>query len=175
MIDYELFTNLYTICFVFIIGGLFVVLLTTYSQSSGAIMGTISGYSATLFATIILTIISISSITEANHTILQWIRLLLPFIFLIGILVTSLIIVGTNYTEIVKGQITGYYQIFAFISVIFTMLQMYLVLITVKTIEFQSTASFESNTFAKIILLGIFNIITLISLGIIVKNYSTDG
>jgi uncharacterized membrane protein len=174
--DYELFTNLTNISYAFIIAGLLVVLLTVGSSNEGAVIATISGYSASACAILLLT-----GLTYTNITSTQWpgifkiLNILTPFIILLVIFGLSIALVSKYFDRIVNNRVSQYYNLFSFMSVVFIFIQIMLFFSSIKEVEFKERGIIKPLTISKLILLGLINVIILISLGVSLKYSSTDG
>lgn len=173
----ELFTNISNISYAFIIAGLIVVLLTTNTKSPGAVIGTISGYALSLCAVLLLTGLTYTNLTTNKFvpTFSKILSTLVPFIMLLVIFGLSLAVVSSFYDKIANNRVTKYYGVFSSISVVFIIMQVILFYNSIKEPEFNLNGYIKPLTVSKLLLLGIINIIVIITLAITLKFYSTDG
>ena len=172
-----LFDSIINISYAFILGGLIVVLLTVGSHNQNALIGTISGYAASTCATILLAGLTYTSITNGLKRP-EWgdiISTLVPFLILFMIFGFSLALISIFFDNISENRVSDYYGMFSYISVIFIVLQVWIFFYATKTKAFRENGFIDRVTLLKLLLLAIFNILTLITLGVTLKYFSTDG
>jgi hypothetical protein len=100
---------------------------------------------------------------------------LIPFIVLIIIFGFSLALVSIYFNKIAENRISDYYSMFSFISVTFILLQVWIFFVATKQKAFRDNGFINKVTLLKLLLLSIFNLLTLVTLGITLKYFSTDG
>ena len=180
MISSNINKNINNISYSLLYGGLIVVMLTLGSLNKDALSGTIGGYSASwigilfLFA---LTYTNYSSSSIQNDSF-SWKTLgliFLPYLILLGIIGYSLALIGIYFDNISSDRVSPYYSTFSYISIIFIFIQVYIFGKATSTSAFLEQGNINSLSLVKLILLGVINIIVLISLGISLKYFSTDG
>lgn len=172
-----LFNNIINISYAFIIGGLIVVLLTVGTHNQNALIGTISGYSAATCATILLAGLTYTTITTSYNkpTWSNIISTLIPFLILFMIFGFSLALVSVYFNNIAENRVSDYYGMFSYISVIFIILQVFIFFSATQQKAFRENGYIDKVTLLKLLLLAIFNMLALITLGISLKYFSTDG
>lgn len=175
--DENLFNSIINISYAFIIGGLIVVVLTVGVKNKNALIGTITGYAAATCAVIL-----IASLTYTNIIIglkkPEWTNIILtlmPFIILVLIFGFSLSLVSLFFNKISENKVSEYYGVFSYISVTFILLQIWLFFGATKQKSFRDSGYINKVTILKLLLLSILNMLTLITLGITLKYFSTDG
>jgi hypothetical protein len=87
----------------------------------------------------------------------------------------SLSLISVFFNKIAENNVSEYYGIFSYISVTFILLQIWLFFVATKQKSFRENGFINKTTILKLLLLSIFNMITLITLGITLKYFSTDG
>jgi hypothetical protein len=177
MIDSNLFSNITNISYAFIFGGLIVVLMTVGTYNQNAVIGTISGYAAATCATLLLSCLTYLNIVTGNRKP-SWsniISVLVPFIVLFMIFGFSLALLSANFDKISQDKVGDYYRVFSYISVIFILIQVYMIHSATTLPVFRENGSINSLTSMKILLLAIVNIIVLVTTGVSLKYFSTDG
>jgi hypothetical protein len=177
MIDESLFNNILNISYAFILGGLIVVICTIGTHNKNALIGTITGYAASTCAVLLLASLTYTNITTGikNPSIMEIIFTLIPFIVLIIIFGFSLALISIYFNKIANNRISDYYGMFSFISVIFILFQVWIFFVATKQKAFRDSGFINKVTLLKLLLLSIFNMLTLITLGITLKYFSTDG
>ncbi len=169
-IDPVLYGNITNISYAFMIGGLIVVMLTVGTNNEGALTGTITGYAAATCA-----ILFMSGLVYYNYqetTILKIFSMMTPFILLLAVFIYSFVLIGIYFDRIANNRVSGYYATFSYISVVLIFTQIN-ILFTDKL--YKDTGTISQLTLSKMILIATINILALISMGISLKYFSTDG
>jgi len=177
MINQYLFDNIINISYAFIIGGLIVVLLTVGTHNQNALIGTISGYAAATCATILLAGLTYTTIITGFKKP-QWsdiISTLIPFFILFLIFGFSLALISVFFDNISQNRVSDYYGMFSYISVTFILLQIWIFYSASQQKAFRENGYIDKVTLLKLLLLAIFNMLALITLGVTLKYFSTDG
>jgi hypothetical protein len=177
MMNLYLYNNIINISYAFIIGGLIVVLLTVGTHNQNALIGTITGYAAATCATLLLAGLTYTTITT-SYKKPSWssiLTTLIPFMILCMIFGFSLALVSVYFDEIASNRVSDYYGLFSYISVIFIFLQVGLFFSASQQKAFRENGYIDKITLLQLLLLAIFNILALITLGISLKYFSTDG
>ncbi len=174
--DLDLLNNLINISYAFIFAGIFIVFITLGSHNENALIGTITGYGASIVGTLLLGGLTYYMISS-NNIWPGWKRLiysLSPFVMLLIILSLSLSYVSMYFNKIANNQITSYYSSFSYMSLIFVCFQLYYFISAINQREFRERASLNTKSVSILNLFGVINMIILITLGITLKYYSTD-
>ena len=177
MMNQYLFDNIINISYAFIIGGLIVVLLTVGTHNKNALIGTITGYAASTCATILLAGLTYTTITTGlkRPTWSEVFSILVPFLILFMIFGFSLALISIFFNNISENRVSDYYGMFSYISVIFILLQVWLFSSATQQKVFRENGYIDKVTLLKLLLLAIFNMLALITLGVSLKYFSTDG
>jgi hypothetical protein len=174
--DLDLLNNLVNISYAFIFSGILVVFLTVGSHNESALIGTITGYSASIAGTLLLGGLTYYMISS-NKIWPGWQRMfysLSPFVLLLIILGLSLAYVSIYFDKISNNKVTNYYSSFSYMSLIFVCFQLYFFVSAINQREFRERASLSPKSVSILNLFGVINMIILITLGITLKYYSTD-
>jgi hypothetical protein len=177
MIDENLFKNIINISYAFLIAGLFVILSTVGTHTENAVIGTIAGYASATCATILLAGLTYTIILTGNKKP-QWsdiLTILIPFILLFFIFGFSLALVSVYFDNISQDKVSDYYGMFSYMSVLFIFVQVYIFYSATSQKLFQESGSISRLTSVKLLLLSLINMLILISLGLTLKYFSTDG
>lgn len=170
MIDEYMNEPLTNVAYAFLIGGLIIIFATVGTHNTAALSGTIAGYSATICAVLILCGITFVKIQTMNKSLATTLYSLSPFLILLTILAMSLAIVSVWFKDIADGHVTSMYTTFSYISVIFIFLQIW-----TYYSGSQGNMPISQLTSTKLLLLEIINIVILLTIGVNLKYYSTDG
>jgi hypothetical protein len=95
---------------------------------------------------------------------------------MLGIIGLTMFYLYTYFDKIAKGQVSGYYITFSVLSVIFLITQLSILFSAIfsKSNGFNEKLLSE-RTFSLLTLLGVINYIMVITIGIVLKFYSTQG
>ena len=177
MISENLFKQLLNTSYAFIIGGLIIVVLTVGTKNYDAVIGTICGYSVACCATIVLAALTYTNIINGNMKP-RWITILytlVPFIILFLIFALSLALLSIYFDQISNNRVNHYYSSFSMLSVIFILMQTYIIYSATKQKSFQENGGISVVNISKLLLISVINIIIITTLGITLKYFSTDG
>ena len=175
--DENLFNSIINISYAFIIGGLIVVFLTVGAKNKNALIVTITGYAAATCAVLLIASLTYTNIINGLKKP-EWsniILTLMPFILLVLIFGFSLSLVSLFFNKISENRVSEYYGVFSYISITFILLQIWLFFGATKQKSFRDSGFINKVTVLKLLLLAILNMLTLITLGITLKYFSTDG
>jgi hypothetical protein len=173
------YSSFFSIAYAFIVGGLILVLITTFTVSYSSLIGSILGYCAAgvgiaMIGGYIFYTLSIAE-NQVKFTFGSVIYRLTPFITLLSIIFMSVYIIGTYLERISSGRVTGFYNVFTVLSTIFVSLQVYILFKSSRTKQFREAGIMSNMSISSSYLLSIINLIIVVTLGIALRYYSTDG
>ncbi len=160
-------TNLLTAV---LVADVFSILCTIGITSQSGLEALIGEYS--IMGAVILIILILKAKGMFNSGIIDKMSILItlaPFLFLLFIVIYYIVLVSIYFENIVSKKISDYYYIFSKIS---TMLILGQVLMLVYTMS--KYIEVPKKIFTILMLLGTINAIVLITLGIVLKFYTTD-
>jgi len=177
MIDYEIYNMGYTISYAALIAGLSIVFITTNLDKTkrNNVLGTISGLCVALFGVLLLIGMTTANLPSVMSlmSILQTYTPLLLLSFNLGLYITLL---SVFFNAIIQKHTSQYYEIFSFVSVGFIMIQVAVFTLAMRESDFwMAGMKMSPSSLSKMLVLGLLNIISLISMGISLKHYRTDG
>ncbi len=180
MVTHKVESSIKDISYALLYGGLIIVLFTIGTYNTAAVSGTLGGYAAAVLAILFLFSLTYTNYTSKslNDNSFSWKILSLifvPYFILLGILGYSLAIISIYFDDITKDRVSPYYKTFSYISLIFIVIQVYVFGKTTSKPEFLDHGIISTLSLVKLILLGVINIVVLISLFISLKYFSTDG
>lgn len=177
MINQSLFNNILNISYAFLVAGLVVVLCTVGTYNENAVIGTISGYASAACATILLAGLTYTTIITGNKNP-TWSNILsgvIPFIVLFLIFGFSLAIISVYFDKIAQNKVSNYYSVFSFMSVLFISIQVFMFYSATSQKIFRENGYISGVTVLKMLLVSVINVLILITLGVSLKYFSTDG
>lgn len=177
MIDEKLFNKITNISYAFLIAGLLVVVFTVGTHNESALIGTIAGYASATCATILLAGLTYTTLINGNKNP-SWSDIgsvLIPFILLFFIFGFSLALESVYFDNISQNRTSDYYGMFSYMSVMFIFIQVYIFHSAISTKIFRENGYINGLTTVKLLLLSVINMLILITLGVSLKYFSTDG
>ena len=156
--------------------GIILLFATIGSTSMDSLNGSIAGYFliAIGMAILISFIIGISS-KNGSQNIISAIFSVGPFFVTIGIVAYILYLLFTYKDRIAEGNIAPGYANFTNISVILILLQLFLFYMGTQKQSFQRDNKLDRVYSGLVYFVGVINIVAVITIGIILKYFSTDG
>jgi hypothetical protein len=155
-----------------IIVGVILLLITLGTITSSSIVGSMVGYSLIGGGVLLLISNLIYKLLNNKHSnIFSYIYTVGPFLILLGIVIYSLYLIITYNSSIVNGNVSSGYVKFTNISIILILLQLYLFFVGTKN----ENEIIDKKSSMLLYLIGIINIIIMITLGIILASFTTDG
>lgn len=171
--NFEIFKKMSNVIYAIVIACTLIIMITISINNKNALIGLIMSYGGIL-ASILLLLAWVFKYT-LNSSYYSKILLLTPFILLIIIVSLILAYLSIYFNRITSNKISNYYYIFSNLSALFLIAQIFIILSSITNIDFAATKTFGSKTFTLLMLLASLNTIWVVSLGIILKYYSTDG
>ena len=163
-------SNLTNLLTAILIAVVFCILCTIGVTTESGLEALIGEYS--VMGAVVLLILLLKTKNMLNSGIVDKMSVLItaaPFLFLLFLIVYYIVIVSIYFKNIVSKKISEYYYMFSKLSTGLILGQVLLIVYTMaKTIEI------PKKTFTILMLLGTINAIVLITLGVILKFYTTD-
>ena len=144
-----------------------IIMVTTNVNDENALKSLIGGYMGLGLGILFLIILNL----PPNN----WIDLF-PFVMLIGIITLMLFYLYKYFDRIAKGEVSSYYTSFSILSTIFLGVQF----IMLASAMFSKSGEIDGKIlsdkmFSLFALFGVINYLIVITIGIILKFYSTQG
>jgi len=160
-----------------IVTGIIIVLCTVGSTSSSGLTGTITGYSFIITGTLLLMgfLLNNMSTSPNSSTLISKLVTVGPFIVLIGILIYMIYLLSYYFTQITNGNVANSFNTFMNIFIVLFGLQMFIFYNGMQNKNFKETGTLTKVTGLMLYLLELIGIVVIITLGLILKYFSTDG
>lgn len=173
--SYELNSSLINGSYSFILAGFLIIIIAISSTGPNASIALLTGYSAILCAVLIILgsgfNMFINTNTESNK--LNYAKLgiaLSPYLNVIFNTVLLITFVTIYFNKISANRVSDYYKTFSYISIFCLSIQIWLLVYpSINLGELKNT------TYSVLGFIGTINTISVITLGIILKYYTTDG
>lgn len=169
MFDISEFNKIMNVPITIVIASFIIIIITTSMTDSNALKALIGGYSGYMLGMLFILILNL---IFKKTTYLD----MFPVIF--TLVITSLLIfyLSTYFDKISSGEISSYYYNFSILSTVFLFTQTIIIFNALKSNEnMTSSRLFNDTTFSLLGLFGVINFLLVITLGIIIHFYSTQG
>jgi uncharacterized membrane protein len=167
--SYPEFKNVMNVLFAIIVASCIIIIITTNINDSNSLSALIGGYFGLSLG---LLFIIILNLVFKQSTYVDMIPLFI-IIIIIGLLLTYLFI---YFNEISSGKVSSYYSKFSLLSTIFLFTQLIIIFSTIyNKSKSNVTQLFTNTTFSLLGLFSVINIIIVLTIGIILHFYSTQG
>jgi len=158
--------------------GLIIIFCTVGSNTASNLTGTIIGYSFIVTGILLLMgylLNNMNMIAGSSFSLLSSLITVGPFVLLIGILVYMIYLLSYYFPQITAGHISSGYYTFMNIFIVLLMVEFYIFYNSMQDKVFKTTGTIGKATGMILYLLELVSIVTLITLGIVLKYFSTDG
>lgn len=146
-----------------------IIIVTTSMTDTNGLSALFGGYSGLLIGMLFMMIL-ITTFTESKYLDM------FPIVMILIIVSLLLFYLGTYFERISKGEISQYYFSFSILSTIFLLAQSSIVVNSINdSINNPGKGLFSDTTFSLLGLISVINILIVLTLGIILKFYSTQG
>jgi hypothetical protein len=154
--------------FAIIIASFVIILITTNMSDKNGLSALIGGYFGLLVGMMFIMIL---------NSMFYVIRFMdyIPIVVVLTIICLLLFYLISNFDKISSGEVSSYYSTFSLLSTIFLLTQAIIIIKSVFNKQDGSNRLFSDQMFSLLGLFGTINILIVITLGIILKFYSTQG
>jgi hypothetical protein len=154
-----------------IIASCIIVLVTTNMTDTNGLSAVLGGYSGLLLGMLFIIILNLLFTKTSYFDMIPVVMV----IIIIGLLISYL---GIYFDKISQGHISGYYSSFSVLSTIFLFTQIIIIFNAIygKTEDqTQTTKLFSDTTFSLLGLFSVINIMIVLTIGVVLHFYSTQG
>jgi hypothetical protein len=158
--------------------GVIIIFCTMGSNSASNLTGTIIGYSFIVTGTLLLIgylLNNMNATSGSNFSLISSLVTIGPFVLLIGILIYMIYLLSYYFSQITAGHISSGYYTFMNIFIILLIVEFYVFYNGIQDKAFKTTGTVGKITGMILYLLELISIVTVITLGIVLKYFSTDG
>ena len=167
MFDKEEYSKVINIPLAVIIASFIIIIITTGITNTNGLSSLIGGYIGLLLGMIFIIILNmpIGNLLD-----------LVPFVSIIIIVSLIIYYLFTYFDNISSGQISSYYGSFSVVSTIFLATQIIILFSAFFNSSGDlSTKILSDKTFALLSLIAVINLLVVITLGVVLHFYSTQG
>ena len=164
--DKEEFKKVMYIPVVVIITSIIIIIITTNVTNTNGLSALLGGYSGLMLGILFVTILS------WVYTKTIYLEML-PVLIISGLLVFYL---SKYFDKISKGEVSSYYSSFSVLSIIFLFTQVTIIFSSMfDALKNSNEKLFSKNTSTLLRLFGVINMLIVLTIGVILQFYSTDG
>jgi hypothetical protein len=180
MIDDKLVMQIYSGLYSVIIGSAVVILMTSGQTNPTAVIAFTSAYSFILCVFAIICVLLGMSLDTNQYVdlgffrkIIKYVFLFFPFLVVMIVILWVLVLLNKYYDKIIENKVSDYYTSFINTTSILLFIQIYMLLGELTEMSFKNF-ELPKKTAAMLRLFGLLNIISVFTLQIILKYYTTD-
>lgn len=167
MFNKEEYNKVINVPIAVIIASFTIIMITTGMTDSNGLSSLIGGYFGLLLGILFIIILNMPPTNILD---------MFPFGMLMVIISLLIYYLFTYFDQISKGEVSGYYNSFSILSAIFLGTQLFILFKAMFSDSKEKTGKLLSDTtFALINLFGVINFLLVITIGIILHFYSTQG
>ncbi len=156
--------------------GIIVAIITTFLDiNKNTLKGTIVSYSIIISGFIILLSVVINNTKGNNFTLLQILKIVLPFILIIGTTSFLIYYIGKYFNNISKGRVSNNYKTFSTIFTLLTLAEIIVFYRSKNSAQFKRTSTIPNILYWIIIFLGVVNSIVVGIISVDLAYFNTDG
>lgn len=169
MFDKDEYKKVINVPLAVIIASFIIIIITTGITNKNGVSALIGGYSGLLIGILFIIILNIPT----NN----WINFF-PFMYILFIVSLLLYYLYTYFGQISSGEVSNYYGSFSILSTIFLATQV--IILFSSMFSSSNNGDFSNNflsnkTFSILSLFAVINFLIVITLGIVLHFYSTQG
>jgi hypothetical protein len=162
----EEFEKVMYIPFAVIVASCIIIIITTNATDSNGLSALLGGYSGLMLGILFVMILNL---VFTKITYLEMFPVLMVLI-ISGLLIFYL---SKYFDKISKGEVSSYYSSFSLLSTIFLFTQLIIIFNSIFNVSKEKL--FSNKTFALLRLFGVINLLIVLTIGIILQFYSTQG
>jgi hypothetical protein len=167
MFDKEEYKKVINVPLSVIIGSFIIIVITSGMTDPNGLKALIGGYAGLLFGMLFIIIL--------NYPPPSWLDMV-PFIVIIILISLLIFYLSKYFDKISTGEVSSYYNSFSVLSTIFLATQIIILISAMFSNSGEVTSKMLSDkTFALVSLFGVINFLIVITIGIILHFYSTQG
>jgi hypothetical protein len=167
MFNKEEYKNVVNVPYSVIIASGIIILITTGVSDENALKGLLGGYMGLGLGVLFLIML--------NMPPSNWLDLF-PFVMILGIIILMMYYLFIYFDKIAKGEVSKYYKSFSILSTIFLATQFIMLFSAMFSKSSEITGKLLSDKlFSLFALFGVINYLIVITIGVVLHFYSTQG
>jgi hypothetical protein len=156
--------------------GIMVAVITIFLDTNkNTLTGMMVGYSTVISGFLILLSTVINNTKDNSFTLFEIIKIIAPFILIIGTIMFLIYNIGKYFNNISKGRVSSSYKTFSIIFTLLTLVEVILFYRSKNSKQFKSTSTIPTISYWMIIFVGVINFIVAEIISIDLAYFNTDG
>ena len=156
--------------------GIMVAVITIFLETNkNTLTGTMVAYSTIISGFLILLSNVITNTKDNSFTLFEILKIIAPFILIIGTIIFLTYNIGKYFNKISKGRVSGTYKTFSIIFTLLTLVEVLLFYKSKNTAQFKRTSTIPNVLYWMIIFIGTINFIVAEIISVDLAYFSTDG
>jgi len=173
MLDNLEFKKVMNIPFAIVIASFIIIIITTNMTDTNGLSALLGGYSGLMLG--ILFVIILNLVFQKSIYLDMF-----PLLIILGIVGLLIFYLSKYFDNISKGEVSEYYSSFSILSTIFLITQVIIIFTAMfnknqDQSQTQDNRLFSDTTFSLLGLFGTVNMLIVVTMGIILNFYSTQG
>jgi hypothetical protein len=156
--------------------GILVAIITNFLDTNKyTLNGTMIGYSVIISGFLILLATVINNTKESSFSLFQILRIIAPFVLIIGTIMFLTYSIGKYFNNISKGRVSKNYKTFSIIFSLLTLLEVIIFYRTKSSVQFKRTSTIPTILYWMLIFIGVINFIVAEIISVDLAYFNTDG
>lgn len=174
MIDYKLNSNIANFLFAIIIACVIGILFSIGMATKNGLEALIAEYSTMAGALLLLIVLMILNLNNSNTPLWTFTTFitLFPFLWILFIIFYFIALLTIYFDKISSNKVSDYYKSFSNTSAFLIIMQ--LIVLVNSLFKNPSSPALDKKTFSMVMFLGVLNLIVAITVGVVLKFYTTD-
>ena len=156
--------------------GIMVAVITIFLETNkNTLTGTMVAYSTIISGLLILLSTVITNTKGNSFTLFEILKIIAPFILIIGTIMFLTYNIGKYFNNISKGRVSNSYKTFSIIFTLLTLIEVLLFYNSKNTPQFKRTSTIPTVLYWMIIFIGVINFIVAEIISLDLAYFNTDG
>jgi len=156
--------------------GIMVAIITSFLDTNkNTLTGIMVGYSIITSGFLILLTTVISNTKGNRFSLFEILKIIAPFILIIGTITFLTYNIGKYFNNISKGRVSNNYKTFSIIFTLLTLLEVIIFYNSKNTLQFKRTSTIPTVLYWIIIFIGVINFIVAEIISVDLAYFNTDG
>jgi hypothetical protein len=169
MVNPENFEKIMYVPFAVIIASFIIIIITTNATDTNGLSALLGGYSGLMLGMLFVMILHL---VFTKRTYLD----MFPVLMVLIISCLLIFYLSKYFDKISKGEVSGYYSSFSLLSTIFLLTQVIIIFSSIfNVLKYPNEKLFSNKTFSLLGLFGVINFLIVLTIGIVLHFYSTQG
>ena len=152
-----------------VIASFIIIIITTNVTNSNGVSALLGGYYGLMLGMFFIMVLSIIFIKSSLVD-------MFPVFMIVGIISILIVYLTKYFDRISNGEVSDYYSSFSVLSIIFLATQIiYVISAVYNKSQYQNLKMFSDTTFSLLGLFSVINILIVITIGVVLHFYSTQG